>query len=148
MKNLVTDINMFLNENIFYEMKNRKWINKINKVLSDLEKPRGVIINEEDPYGEENWEIGKGLENCFDLLREILPFTFYKEKSIEVAQLDKLMRDTETDEYGTKTYHFGGGDAEEILNILNQLQDSLKNKSINKIIIRGPNSKCVTWSVE
>lgn len=33
--NNIYNYNEFLNENIFYELKNKKWINAIDKILSE-----------------------------------------------------------------------------------------------------------------
>lgn len=129
-------------------MINKKWINKIDNAFKKLKDPRGVIITEEDPFGEESWDETKGFENCYELLREILPHTKFKEESIEIAKLDQLIGDTETNAYGTKSYIQGEEPLEAVIKMLNNIKGLLKKTSIDKIKVLGPSSRCVTWSVD
>lgn len=79
---------------------NRKWIKKIKYIFySIIHTNKGVIINEEDPYGEEQWgdDIGddQDIKNLMiDFFKEFLPNTLTKN---EVT--DKMIEEIESGEY-------------------------------------------------
>jgi hypothetical protein len=68
----------------------RKWIKMINYIFHDvLYNKRGVVVNEVDPYGEENWDDDNDIQNDQELkdiicnfFEEFLPNTSTPERNM------------------------------------------------------------------
>lgn len=96
-----------LNSNMFQYyaiIKNRKWIKMIKYIFHDmLYKQRGIRINEEDPYGEENWD-DNDIQNDQEMKDLLLNFfkEFLQETKTSKTKIDQIIEEIQNGEYKIK----------------------------------------------